>query len=319
MEMQKKPTATLAHKTVLAPQRRFDVPSSAAGEQSVVSRQLSATNGYSFSQVPVQRVPESAQSCPLATPRTCPFGGACHACPARAQTKLAVGCLGRRMAAQSSLPFVDEVISQEILPTRDYLRTGRGEEVAVETKIERPSSAQKAAILSDASEAEMVPVEGDTPVRMAETDAGTGAASATPSAGGCTYSITYANVTTPGCSGGKCGAKIVYDVTGVTATGSGCPASLAGLQLTESVTTDNGCGPGAVTTGAGCPIGAGGTIAGCTDTYGLCSSAAYYPAAGCTETYTQRLSVGGVLAETRTITFRITKTGGACSGTVART
>lgn len=33
-----------------------------------------------------------AQSCPLSlsTPRACPFGGACHICPARAQTKLAI-------------------------------------------------------------------------------------------------------------------------------------------------------------------------------------------------------------------------------------
>ena len=37
-------------------------------------------------------LPPVAESCPLAlaTPRSCPFGGACHACPPRVQTKLAI-------------------------------------------------------------------------------------------------------------------------------------------------------------------------------------------------------------------------------------
>lgn len=188
---------------------------------------------------------------------------------------------------------------------------------------------QKAAILSDSGETGMPDTEGDSILKVAQGDAFVPAPApgvfppsppppvpATPT---CTYSITYANITKPGCSGGRCGAQIVYDVTKVTATGGGCPAKLEGLKLTESVTTDEGCTPGAVTTGAGCDIGAGGNISGCTDTYGLCASAASFPAAGCTEKYTQKLFVGGVLAETRTITFRITKSGGTCSGTVTRT
>jgi hypothetical protein len=127
--------------------------------------------------------------------------------------------------------------------------------------------------------------------------------------------ITYANQTTPGC-GGSCGAQIRFDVTGVT---HSCDAvDLAGASVTESVTTDNGCGPGSVTTGAGCPIGAGNTITGCTDTYGLCGPAAAFPIGGCTEVYTQQLFVGSCLAETRTITFTITRTATTCSGTVTR-
>ena len=147
--------------------------------------------------------------------------------------------------------------------------------------------------------------------------AGRAVGSAVAAAAACTYSITYANQSTLGC-GARCGAKIQFDVTRVTATGSGCP-SLNGLRVTESVTTDNGCGPGSVTTGAGCPIGPGGAVTGCTDVYALCLSPASVPMGGCTEAYTQRLFVGGQHAETRTITFRLTKTSTACSGTVTRT
>lgn len=138
-----------------------------------------------------------------------------------------------------------------------------------------------------------------------------------PAAPTCTYAITYANQSNVGC-GSQCGAQIRFDITRVTATGSGCP-SLQGLRVTESVTTDNGCGPGNVQTGAGCPIGAGGAVSNCTDTYGLCAPATYFPIGGCTEVYTQQLSVGGQHAETRTITFRISRTSAACGGTVTRT
>lgn len=143
--------------------------------------------------------------------------------------------------------------------------------------------------------------------------------------GSCGFAIHYENVQNTGC-GASCGAQIEYDVTGVTATGSGCPATLDGLRVTESVTTDNGCGPGGVTTGAGCPIEehppllpGNGIIRNCHDTYALCGPATAFGATGCTETYTQKLFVGGALAETRTIRFVITKSGSNCSGTVTRT
>jgi len=61
-----------------------------------------------------------------------------------------------------------------------------------------------------------------------------------------------------------------------------------------------------------------GQLSGCTDTYALCGSAAVFPAGGCTETVTQKIFVGGTLAETHTITFTITKSGGSCSGTASR-
>jgi ferredoxin len=270
--------------------------------------------GQDFSQVAVHAGSDAARSeitpsCPL-TPTRCPFGGACHTCPVRVQAKL---------AALNSFTLDDKATRQETIQKCDSIRTKKGLGIAVEANIQRPRSTLKAAVLSNTGEAERVEMEGDASVKMAQADGGVSTPATSPAAGTCTYAITYANIRTPGCGAGRCGAQIVYDVTKVTATGSGCPPSLAGLQLTESVTTDSGCIPGAVSTGAGCPIGAGGTITGCTDTYGLCASAASFPAAGCTERYTQKLSVGGVLAETRTITFRITRTGGACSGTVTRT
>lgn len=128
--------------------------------------------------------------------------------------------------------------------------------------------------------------------------------------------LTYANQTTPGCGTGACGAKIQYDVTRVT---HSCDSvSLGTARVTETVTTDNGCGPGSVTTGAGCPINNDNTISGCTDVYAICGPATAYPSGGCTEVYTQKLFIGSCNAETRTITFRITKTATSCSGTATR-
>jgi len=57
------------------------------------------TFGHRFDNIPVNAsVPEEsaywsrmeAGTCPLATPRTCPFGGACHTCPLPVQAKVAI-------------------------------------------------------------------------------------------------------------------------------------------------------------------------------------------------------------------------------------
>jgi hypothetical protein len=128
--------------------------------------------------------------------------------------------------------------------------------------------------------------------------------------------ITYANQSTSGCSPGSCGAGIQYDVTGVT---HSCDSiDMQGANVTESVTTDNGCGPGSVTTGPGCPVSCGNSVAGCTDTYSLCGPPGAFPPGGCTETYTQNLYVDGHLVETHSIVFTITFPGGTCTGTVTR-
>jgi hypothetical protein len=144
---------------------------------------------------------------------------------------------------------------------------------------------------------------------------------------GCTFSVRYANERKASCAAGKCGAQIVFDIVDVTATGTGCP-SLNGLMLTEVVTNDHGCSPANVQGGAGCPIDSHppmlptyGTLTNCTDRYGVClgsASQSKIPTGGCTETVTQKIFVGGVLAETHTIRFPITKTAGGCTGTVNR-
>jgi hypothetical protein len=139
-----------------------------------------------------------------------------------------------------------------------------------------------------------------------------------PAAASCTYKITYTNMKSVPCPSGQCGAQIQYDITKVTASGSGCPPKLEGLRLTEKCTNDHGCVSDDVETGDGCDIGPGGTVSNCTDIYGLCGPASAFPASGCTEVVTQKLFVGGDLAETHTITFKIIKSGGSCSGTVKR-
>ena len=67
--------------------RSFDFPGAAGSEQA------SAPAGHDFGQLPVEAQPRAAGNCPLflASPRACPFGGACHACPARVRAKLVVG------------------------------------------------------------------------------------------------------------------------------------------------------------------------------------------------------------------------------------
>jgi hypothetical protein len=128
--------------------------------------------------------------------------------------------------------------------------------------------------------------------------------------------LTYANQRTPSCTDGTCGAVIEYNITKVT---HSCDSiSLVGAKVTETITTDNGCGPGSVQAGPGCPIDIDNTLQ-CKDTYSLCQPPSSFPDGTCTEVYTQKLFVGQCNAETRTITFKITKTSStSCSGTVTR-
>jgi hypothetical protein len=233
---------------------------------------------------------------------------------------------GERLSANAG-----DVHNSRLTGQEDAIREGSAErharQLSVDVKVAQGASQLKKGSLSQTEE-EPLPGEGGI-MKTAQT--ARGPIAPPPSSGpvappSCTYAITYANIRNTGCATGQCGAQIVYDVTGVTATGSGCPSSLNGLMVTESVTTDNGCGPGTVTTGAGCPIEehppmlpGHGIVRNCTDTYGMCGPAAAFPATGCTETYTQKLFVGGVLAETRAIRFAIRRSGASCSGTVTRT
>jgi hypothetical protein len=200
-------------------------------------------------------------------------------------------------------------------------------ELKAETRVTRPGETGRSGLLESPEDKTLVPTPEETGrlVRIAETgrprpDAGAPPPPAVTPIPTCAYNITYANESFPGCPEGQCGAQIQFDVAGVSAIGPGCPTTLDGLRVTERVTTDNGCGPGTVETGAGCAIGAGGAVApGCTDTYGMCGPERSFPAAGCTEHYTQQLFVGGELAETRTLTFVVTKSAAGCGGTVTRT
>jgi len=94
---QKKPSSTLIpakrgqsdHKTTFQPPRTEEAP-------------LQPGFGHEFGKVdvlPRERTgPQFPQSCPLAlpTPRACPFGGACHTCPAPVQAKLTISQPGDR-------------------------------------------------------------------------------------------------------------------------------------------------------------------------------------------------------------------------------
>lgn len=62
------------------------VPDHAVPPLSDTRTPLEPRSGHDLSRVPVH----TADSCPV-FPRRCPFGGACHTCPARVQTKLKIG------------------------------------------------------------------------------------------------------------------------------------------------------------------------------------------------------------------------------------
>jgi hypothetical protein len=79
-------------RSLLPPQRpAFALPAEDLPPASLHGRKAAV---HDLINVAIHSAPEksAAQSCPLpAGPRTCPFGGAWHACPTRVQTKLAVG------------------------------------------------------------------------------------------------------------------------------------------------------------------------------------------------------------------------------------
>lgn len=169
-----------------------------------------------------------------------------------------------------------------------------------------------------------------TPPVSSVASAPAGRATSAPAAPACTFSIdtfksTFSREGMPPVCTDKCGAEALFRYTRVRVGGSGCPPSLEGLFLKEEITTDHGCGRGEIEMGWAAPISANGTIKLKTvDHYALCSDPGDFPDRGCTERYMQKLLVGNreqgfMLAETHTITFRITKSGGKCSGTVTRT
>jgi len=89
LESAKKSGFTYAIPTRKSPERRAALPH--------VTEPLAGSSGtgHDFGQVRVARndsaQAEMGQCQILSTPRTCPFGGACHTCPTRIQAKLVVG------------------------------------------------------------------------------------------------------------------------------------------------------------------------------------------------------------------------------------
>jgi hypothetical protein len=145
-----------------------------------------------------------------------------------------------------------------------------------------------------------------------------------PPAPDCKYKITYANEKSLKCDPGLRGAISHFEITKVQASGKGCPATLDGLKLTEEVTSDHGCHPQEPEIGSGCTIHADkakpleGRLENCTDNYAVCGDNQAFKFMGCTQNLTQKLSIGGELAETHTITFEIFKRESDPSGKATR-
>src|SRR5271166_1077166 len=83
-----------------------------------------SAGGHDFDRIAVQ-VPAPSklsvvEACPLSTtPRTCPFGGACHTCPARIQLKLAINESGD-VNEQEADRVADWVMGSDRLPERAF-------------------------------------------------------------------------------------------------------------------------------------------------------------------------------------------------------
>ena len=63
--------------------------------------------GHDFGSV---RPGPAMETCPLAGPRRCPFGGACHTCPVRVQAKRAAGCAAVPLERAQAPVIVREVL-----------------------------------------------------------------------------------------------------------------------------------------------------------------------------------------------------------------
>ncbi len=78
-------------------------------------------SGHDFGRQPVHTAPIASGACPLAlaSPRACPFGGACHSCPTRALPKLAVSRRGdshEREASQTAETIIRMIATPLIQP-----------------------------------------------------------------------------------------------------------------------------------------------------------------------------------------------------------
>ena len=133
-----------------------------------------------------------------------------------------------------------------------------------------------------------------------------------PPTTGCKFNVRYGNERQEKlCVPTSCGGAIQFDILDITASGTTCPPSLAGMEVTEDVVSDKGCIklPNKPVTGS-FRLDARGRvpISGAVDTYGFCFPKRRVDELmlilrSCTQTMTQKVFVGGMLADTRTITF----------------
>ena len=104
VEAKKEATPAMTSWRNATPLRHFELPRQAnpAAEAGAVDTTSTERGfGYDFGRIPMHApslaigdgtTQRAVQSCPLAaSPRACPFGGACHTCPAQVQAKLAIG------------------------------------------------------------------------------------------------------------------------------------------------------------------------------------------------------------------------------------
>lgn len=129
--------------------------------------------------------------------------------------------------------------------------------------------------------------------------------------------IVVANPVASQCPAGECGGMLHIDYRKVT---HHCDSvDLFGSQMSETVTSDHHCSKKNQTIGGPCDVVGGNLLINCTDDFFLCSQTSAVPVPfQCTETVTQKLFVGGCLAETHTIQFTIVRTASGCSGTATR-
>lgn len=103
--------------------------------------------GLEFSRIPSQHIAgetvRAASACPLtlSTPRTCPFGGACHTCPARLQAELAINQRGAPIMSEAASLGTPGLARQHWVDPRLRAGTARQRRVPqrVDLDFSRPS------------------------------------------------------------------------------------------------------------------------------------------------------------------------------------
>lgn len=95
------------------------MPSNQIHQQWVKPPERTSLSNHNFGQVSVYPSGGLEAACPLAAPRTCPFGGACHACPVRVQAKMKVG------QADNAYEREAEQVARQVMGMAEPLVSGR--------------------------------------------------------------------------------------------------------------------------------------------------------------------------------------------------